>query len=108
MVSSGDQQGGGWGDPFSGENWISGSDTTGTVSPGSCVIGCTNSEPAGSTGRGLYSFHTGGAQVLLADGSVHFLSSSTGGNVVAYLVTKSNGEVVPSAYSAHVRRGCYC
>jgi prepilin-type N-terminal cleavage/methylation domain-containing protein/prepilin-type processing-associated H-X9-DG protein len=92
-VSSGTEQGGGWGDPFSGENWISGSDSTGTVSPGNCVVGCTNSEPAGSTGRGIYSFHSGGANVLLADGSVRFVSSSLAASTFCYMVTKGNGEV---------------
>jgi prepilin-type N-terminal cleavage/methylation domain-containing protein/prepilin-type processing-associated H-X9-DG protein len=97
-VSTGDQQGGGWGDPFSGENWLVGSDATGTVSPGSFLVGVTNSQPAGHDGLGLYSFHTGGAQVLLADGSVHFLASSTAANVVCYLVTKANGEVIPDGF----------
>jgi prepilin-type N-terminal cleavage/methylation domain-containing protein/prepilin-type processing-associated H-X9-DG protein len=93
-VSSGSEQGGGWGDPFSGENWLSGSDTTGAVSPGPCVIGCTNSEPLGSTGRGLYSFHTNGANLLLCDGSVRFVSNSTSASTVCFLVTRAKGEVV--------------
>jgi prepilin-type N-terminal cleavage/methylation domain-containing protein/prepilin-type processing-associated H-X9-DG protein len=97
-VSTGSEQGGGWGDPFSGENWLSGSDQTGTTSPGSCVIGCTNSEPLGSTGRGLYSFHTGGVNILFADGSIRFLSSSVSPQTVCILVTKAGGEVVPNGY----------
>ena len=96
-VSANTEQGGGWGDPFSGENWLSGSDTTGTVSPGTCVIGCTNSEPLGSTGRGLYSFHSGGANVLLCDGSVRFMSSSVAASTLCFMITKSNGEVITDA-----------
>jgi prepilin-type processing-associated H-X9-DG protein len=97
-VSSGSEQGGGWGDPFSGENWLSGSDLTGTTSPGACVIGCTNSEPPGSTGRGLYSFHPGGVNILFGDGSIRFLSSSVSPQTVCILVTKAGGEVVPNGY----------
>ncbi|AWM37326.1 Type II secretion system protein G precursor [Gemmata obscuriglobus] len=97
-TSTATEQGGGWGDPFSGENWLSGSDSTGATSPGSCVVGCTNSQPAGSTARGLYSFHSGGVNVLLCDGSVRFLTSSASAKTVVYLVTKSNGEVLPSDF----------
>ncbi|MBY0458148.1 MAG: DUF1559 domain-containing protein, partial [Gemmataceae bacterium] len=97
-VETGSQQGGGWGDPFSGENWLSGSDATGTVSPGSQVIGVTNSQPLGSTARGLYSFHTGGCNVLLCDGSVRFLTASTSARTVVFLVTRAKGEVIPSDF----------
>lgn len=97
-VSTGTEQGGGWGDPFSGENWLSGSDGTGTISPGSSVIGVTNSQPAGSTGRGIYSFHTSGANVLLCDGSVRFLSTGTSAATICFLATRANGEVLPSDF----------
>lgn len=98
LVSQNTQQGGGWGDPFSGENWISGSDGSGTISPGSCLVNCTNSQPIGSTGRGLYSFHSGGVNVVLCDGSVRFLSQGANPLVVAYLVTRSNGDIVPGDF----------
>src|SRR5262249_280542 len=95
LVSSGSQQGGGWGDPFSGENWLSGSDTTGTISPGICVLGCTNNQPLGRTARGLYSFHSTGANVLLCDGSARFVSTSTSPATICALVTRGKGEIVP-------------
>ena len=95
FVSAGTETGAGWGDPLAGENWISGSDGTGTISPGTCAIGCTNSQPWGSTGRNLYSFHTNGANVVLADGSVRFLSSATSAPVFIYMVTRAKGEVIP-------------
>lgn len=97
-ISTGSEQGGGWGDPFSGENWLSGSDTTGSTSPGSCVIGCTNSQPLGSTARGIYSFHTSGANLLFCDGSVRFVSNSVASSTICFLVTKSKGEVIPGNY----------
>jgi prepilin-type processing-associated H-X9-DG protein len=81
--------GGGWGDATNGENWFTGSSQDGAVSPGTCVINCTN-----ETGRGLYAFHTGGANVLLCDGSVRFLSQSTPGATVYHMVTREKGEVV--------------
>lgn len=93
-VSSGTQQGGGWGDPFSGENWLSGADATGTISPGTSLVGVTNSQPAGSTAYGLYSAHTGGVNVLFADGSIRFLSSNTSPLAVCYYVTRANGETI--------------
>jgi prepilin-type processing-associated H-X9-DG protein len=96
QVSQNTEQGSGWGDPLAGENWLSGSDSTGTVSPGTCAINCTNSQPWLSTGRNLYSFHTGGANVVMADGSVRFLPESTSASTVIFLVTRSKGEVIPN------------
>jgi prepilin-type processing-associated H-X9-DG protein len=88
--ATGPNVGGGWGDPLNGEHWFGGSQPNGVASPGPCVIGCTN-----ESGRGLYSFHTGGVNVGLADGSVRFLSSSTDPRTVAYIVTAAKNEVVP-------------
>jgi prepilin-type N-terminal cleavage/methylation domain-containing protein/prepilin-type processing-associated H-X9-DG protein len=85
-------QGAGWGDALSGENWFIGSLFDGTEPPhgGPCVVNCTNSR-----GRGLYSFHSGVANVLLADGSVRSLSSSINQCTFSFLVTKKKGDIVP-------------
>jgi prepilin-type N-terminal cleavage/methylation domain-containing protein/prepilin-type processing-associated H-X9-DG protein len=64
-----------------------GSTPDGVVQPGRCAINCTNH-------REVYSFHPGGANVLMADGSVHFLKASIDIRVFARLVTRSGGEVV--------------
>jgi prepilin-type N-terminal cleavage/methylation domain-containing protein/prepilin-type processing-associated H-X9-DG protein len=40
-----------------------------------------------------YSFHTGGAQFLFGDGSVHFISSFVNGATYQYLATIAGGEV---------------
>jgi prepilin-type N-terminal cleavage/methylation domain-containing protein len=90
----GPTNGGGWGDILNGEHWFGGSLYDGTPSPfapggGPCAINCTNAR-----GGGLYSFHTGGAQVLLADGAVRFLSANIAANTLASLVTRAKGEVV--------------
>lgn len=42
---------------------------------------------------GLYSFHSSGAHVALADGSVRFLSESTSPEVLSALATRSAGDV---------------
>jgi prepilin-type N-terminal cleavage/methylation domain-containing protein/prepilin-type processing-associated H-X9-DG protein len=64
-----------------------GSTPDGVVQPGPCAINCTNH-------REVYSFHPGGANVLLVDGSVHFLKASIDIRVFARLVTRAGGEVV--------------
>ena len=81
--------GAGWGDPFNGENWLSGSLFDGSGSPGPCLLNCTN-----ESGRGFYSFHTGGAEVVMADGSVRFLNSGMQQNIIAFMVTRAKGEVI--------------
>lgn len=90
----GGTNGGGWGDILNGENWIAGSLYDGTPSPfspngGPCAVNCSNAR-----GAGLYSFHTGGAQVLLGDGSVRFISANVAQLTLASLVTKARGEVI--------------
>ena len=46
---------------------------------------------------GLYSFHTGGAQVVLADGAVRFLSANMKSEIFVFMVTRAGGEVVPGS-----------
>jgi prepilin-type processing-associated H-X9-DG protein len=52
-------------------------------------VNCTND-------REVYSFHAGGANVVFADGSVHYLRADLGIRVFAALVTRAGGEVVSS------------
>jgi len=44
----------------------------------------------------ICSFHIGGANVVLADGSVHFLKAFVNINLVLRMVTRDRGEVIPS------------
>ena len=83
---------------------------TGQVADGSALFGpvpfnATNghnvggeSYPGGTFGvQGTsqpYSFHVGGANFLLGDGSVRFISENIAFNTFASLVTRSNGEVI--------------
>jgi prepilin-type N-terminal cleavage/methylation domain-containing protein/prepilin-type processing-associated H-X9-DG protein len=92
--SPGITEGAGWGDPFNGENWPSGfvfDWPAGTAPPsgGPCIINCTN-----LTGRSFYSFHTGGLNAVMGDGSVRFLRDSTPTRMIAFMITAQRGEVV--------------
>jgi prepilin-type N-terminal cleavage/methylation domain-containing protein/prepilin-type processing-associated H-X9-DG protein len=57
--------------------------------PGPCAINCTNF-------RDLYAFHSGGANAVFGDGSVHFLSENMPLYVLAALFTRAAGEIIPS------------
>jgi prepilin-type N-terminal cleavage/methylation domain-containing protein len=86
--------GGGWGDASTGGFILVGSDPSGAFNPppnsgfNTCLINCSND-------TGLYSFHTGGAQVVLCDGSVHFLAKEVSAATVIFLVTRAgNNEII--------------
>ncbi|WP_437229228.1 DUF1559 domain-containing protein [Planctomicrobium sp. SH661] len=55
---------------------------------GPCVINCSNDW------GGAYSFHTGGMQTLLADGSVRFLGESLDKGIFRGLIGKDEGTVL--------------
>jgi prepilin-type N-terminal cleavage/methylation domain-containing protein/prepilin-type processing-associated H-X9-DG protein len=88
----------GWADPDGTIGSIDGSSRAGIpggdtgnnpVSAGSspCMMNCTNeSEP--------YSFHTGGVNICMGDGSVRFLRASVAPATWAALITGTQGEVV--------------
>ena len=78
--------GGAW-NHFKGGIILQGKTADGTANPGTCPMNCTN---AGE----VYSFHTGGANAVFADGSVHFLRESIDIRVLARLITRAGGEVV--------------
>jgi prepilin-type N-terminal cleavage/methylation domain-containing protein/prepilin-type processing-associated H-X9-DG protein len=79
-------EGGPW-DHFKGGIILQGSTIDGTMIPGPCAINCTNN-------GAVYAFHTGGANAVYADGSVHFLPASINLRVLAALITRAGGEVV--------------
>ena len=54
---------------------------------GCCVVNCNNVNQ-------IYAFHTGGANALFGDGSVHFLKQTINIQTLAALITRSGGEVV--------------
>jgi prepilin-type N-terminal cleavage/methylation domain-containing protein/prepilin-type processing-associated H-X9-DG protein len=69
---------------------VTGTDATGrsSIGTGPCVMNCNNLQ------GDIYSFHTGGANVAFADGSVRFVSQSVSIATLAALVTRSSGEVI--------------
>ena len=92
--------GGAWADPYNGVWSLNGRNYDGSGTTGLCTINCSNSRSALGGGdpnhfsAGLYSFHTGGAHVLLCDGSVRFLSANISAITMIGLVTRQNGEIL--------------
>ncbi len=100
--------GGAWVDPLNGEWSVTGRNRDGSGAFGPCTINCSNarsSTPAATSGldssgnpeqwgAGLYAFHTGGAHVLLCDGSVRFLNSDIDNFTLVGLISRHGGEVV--------------
>ena len=87
--SFGPSQGGAWGDFLLGEHWPEGSLTDGSPGGGPCIINCTNMRSTG-----FMSFHPGGAQFLMTDGSARFISQNVASSTFAGLITRAKGEVV--------------
>jgi prepilin-type N-terminal cleavage/methylation domain-containing protein/prepilin-type processing-associated H-X9-DG protein len=58
---------------------------------GPCAVNCVNDKE-------IYAMHSGGANVVMADGSVRFLKANTTLDVVLQLLTRARGEVIPAEY----------
>jgi prepilin-type processing-associated H-X9-DG protein len=102
--------GGAWADPLNGQWKLIGTNSNGTFNysgggsplPGNCFVNCSNSRSAAQGGGGdpeqysacLYSFHTGGAQIVMCDGSVRFLSANINAATFVAIISANNGEVV--------------
>jgi prepilin-type processing-associated H-X9-DG protein len=85
--------GGGWGDPLNGEHWLGGTLHSGLPTPpqhGPCGINCTNLRS-----HGFHSFHPGGAQFGMADGSVQFMSETANALAIAGRITRQKAELLP-------------
>jgi len=90
---------------------VTGFDGTGTIYQGGCsCVNVTNGNPqngnaafwtalnpAGNQSHGqIYSFHTGGGNVVRGDGSVTFMAASISPTVLAAVITRAGGEVYDS------------
>jgi prepilin-type N-terminal cleavage/methylation domain-containing protein/prepilin-type processing-associated H-X9-DG protein len=89
-------EGFGWTDPDGGAGSMDGTDATtgainGTNGTGRCIMNCNNdSEP--------YSFHIGGMNICMADGSVRLISSNVSAAAWAALLTARGGDLVPGDF----------
>ncbi len=97
--------GGGWSRPAS-DITLNGLTADGVRSPGPCALNCANGEVTatypdpyfGTNGNGaIYAFHTGGANFLFGDGSVHFIAQTVNIRIVAALATRDGGEAVDAS-----------
>ena len=64
----------------------------GTMQGGTCAVNCSNY-------RGVYSFHTAGANASFADGSVHMLNAEIDVAVFFALITARGGEIFDDSSS---------
>ncbi len=90
--------GGAWADPFNGVWELSGRNYDGSGTQGPCAINCSNAKTTPSNlfqnAAGLYSWHVGGAHVLMGDGSVRFVGQNISGIIFASLISSSGGETI--------------
>jgi prepilin-type N-terminal cleavage/methylation domain-containing protein len=100
--------GGAWADPNNGVFKMSGRNSDGSGLVGLCAINCSNSRSAYNTAglvvpgspdsssytSGFYSFHAGGVQVLLCDGTVRFINANVSNVTLIYLISREGGEIV--------------
>jgi len=75
----------GWADPDSGCS-LDGVQANLTTTGGTCIMNCTNDSE-------FYSFHSGGMNVTLADGSVRFIRATISAATLAALVTANGGDI---------------
>lgn len=92
--------GGAWADPNNGVWELSGRSYDGGgpgVDRGPCGINCSNARSrytsAFQYAAGLYSFHSGGAQALMGDGAVRFLSQNIAALSLAGIISRAGSEV---------------
>ncbi len=81
--------GAGWADRQN-NNALDGATNAGLI-VGPCAVNCTNQGE-------IYAFHPNGANVVFADGSVHFLQKTISIRVAAKLVTRKGGEPVSGVF----------
>ena len=79
--------GGAWADNFTYSSLAGAQGRLNGIRGGTCMINCTSNNE-------IYSFHTGGANALFDDGSVHFLRDISTVPFIAALVTRAGAEVI--------------
>ena len=80
----------GWADPDSGcsiDGVVPGAKGVAWTTGGTCIMNCTNDSE-------LFSFHTGGINATMADGSVRFIRENLNAATLAALVTATGGDII--------------
>lgn len=90
LYAVGGQTDGGWADHNS-EYIVHGYDATGATTPGTCHTNCTNANE-------IYSFHSGGAQHVFADGAVRYVSATMDIRLFVRFITRAGNDITPSDY----------
>jgi prepilin-type N-terminal cleavage/methylation domain-containing protein len=90
LISINGQVDGGWAD-HNNEYITHGFLPDGSTNPGPCHTNCTNNNE-------VFSFHQGGANHILADGSVRYIAASMDIRLFVKLLTRSGMDVAPSDY----------
>jgi prepilin-type N-terminal cleavage/methylation domain-containing protein/prepilin-type processing-associated H-X9-DG protein len=84
----------GWGSWAQNNNFNVGTwSTDGTLSGGTCSVNCSNY-------RGVFSFHSAGANTTFADGSVQMLASEIDAAIFFALITARGGEILANPVDA--------
>ena len=91
LVTAGAAQDGGWANRDNEYIVHGASATDGTTAPGPCHTNCNN-------GNEVYSFHSGGANHVFADGSVHFITAGMDIRQFVKFITRQAGDITPSDY----------
>lgn len=86
-VRGGRVRGASWADRSNGIP-LHGFTNDGLKAPGPCPINCTNNNEA-------FSFHTGGVNIVFADGHVQFVSEQMDIQTYAALITRAGAEILP-------------
>ena len=84
----------GWADPDGGcslDGVVVGAKGAVWAPGGTCIMNCTNDSE-------LFSFHTGGIGVTMADGSVRFLSQNVSAATLAAIATATGGDIAGSDF----------
>ncbi len=88
------EDGFGWADPDGGcslDGVVVGAKGVKWAAGGTCIMNCTNDSE-------LFSFHTGGIGVTMADGSVRFLSQNVSAATLAAIATATGGDIAGSDF----------
>ena len=95
LVPKGVNRSGGWADYYNSIMHLAGSEYDGTTNHaldwnfnngGPCALNCTNDDDSG-----FYSFHSGGINILMCDGSTRFLSDKVSVGMFMNLITPQGG-----------------